>query len=178
MKTPVEPGSPGGLTLGAKTAADLMTPNPLSLRADATAREAAAFLTTKGFSAAPVIDETGRPVGVLSRADLVVHEAEKTDLPGSTAEYFEKLDLTARPGRFPTTEPGAVADRARVRDLMTPAVFAVAPEASAYKVVEQLLALNVHRLFVVGADGVLVGVISTTDVLRHLRPEPQAPPAS
>jgi len=62
----------GRLVLWADTAADLLTPNPLSISQNATVKEAVAFLTDKGFSAAPVIDEAGRPVGVLSRADIVV----------------------------------------------------------------------------------------------------------
>ena len=48
-----------------------MTRHPLSINESATLREAAAFLTEKGISAAPVISEAGRPVGVLSLADIV-----------------------------------------------------------------------------------------------------------
>ena len=40
------------------------------------------------------------------------------------------------------------------------------------RVVSDMLGLHVHRLFVVDAAGVLVGVISTMDVLRHLKAEP------
>jgi CBS domain-containing protein len=58
---------------------------------------------------------------------------------------------------------------ARVRDAMTPVVFSVAPEASAQQVVREMLSLRVHRLFVVDRGGVLTGVISAEDVLRHLR---------
>ena len=57
-----------------------------------------------------------------------------------------------------------------LRDLMTPAVFSVTPDAAATEVIEHMLALNVHRLFVVDRAGVLVGVISVLDILRHLRP--------
>jgi CBS domain-containing protein len=53
---------------------------------------------------------------------------------------------------------------------MTPAVFAVAPDASAAKVVADMLGLNVHRLFVLDGTGTLIGVITALDVLRHLRP--------
>ena len=42
--------------LCAATAADLMTPDPVSIGADATVKEATAFLGAKGFSAALVID--------------------------------------------------------------------------------------------------------------------------
>ena len=56
----------------------------------------------------------------------------------------------------------------RARDVMTPAVFSVPPDTPAATVIRRLLALKVHRLFVVDEDGVLVGVISAADVLRHL----------
>src|SRR5690349_10530953 len=80
------------LTLWAETAADLMMPNPMSLRAEATVREAVAALTDRGFSAAPVIDEAGRPVGVLSRADVLVHDREKGAKAGGAA-YYDRTDL-------------------------------------------------------------------------------------
>jgi predicted transcriptional regulator len=65
-------------------------------------------------------------------------------------------------------------DPTQVRDIMTPVVFAVPPDTPAYKVIEDMLAHKVHRLFVVGSDGVLIGTISTVDVLQHLRPEEPA----
>ena len=51
---------------------------------------------------------------------------------------------------------------------MTPAVCAVRPDAPARLVMEEMALLRVHRLFVTDADGVLVGVISASDVVRHL----------
>jgi CBS domain-containing protein len=59
-------------------------------------------------------------------------------------------------------------DKTEVRDLMTPVVFSVHLEAPASKVVEEMLTLKVHRLFVVDEIGVLVGVITALDVLRHM----------
>jgi CBS domain-containing protein len=161
------------LTLDANTAAALMTPDPLSIRADATVREAVTFLTDKGFSAAPVIDKAGRPVGVMSRADIIVYDREKVEYLEPVPEYYEKGALTA-----PTGEPlgnGFQVERAdsvQVRDIMTPIVFSVSPETPARNVVENMLALKVHRLFVVAKDGTLIGVISALDVLKHLHVEP------
>ncbi len=159
------------LTLWAETAADLMMPNPMSIRADATVREAIEALTDHGYSAAPVIDEAGRPLGVLSRADILVHDREKGARTGAAA-YYERADLTLGSGEHlgPGFHVEAV-DTTLVRDIMTPAVFSVAPGTPAPKVVEQLLALKVHRLYVVEKDGTLVGVITALDILRHLRPE-------
>ena len=64
-----------------------MRPNPVSIRADASVGEAVALLSDKGFSAAPVIDEGGRPVGVVSRSDILVHDRERTDYVPAVADY-------------------------------------------------------------------------------------------
>ena len=133
------------LTLDAVHAADLMTPSPMSIRAEATVPEAIAILTEKGFSAAPVIDESGRPIGVVSRADILIHERERM-----RSAVVPAIDGTV------------------VHDIMTPAVFSVTPDTPVAQVVEQLLTLNVHQLYVVDRDQFLIGVISAHDVLRRL----------
>lgn len=127
------------LILDARTAADLMTPNPVSIRRDTPVRDAAAFLTARGISAAPVIDTAGRPVGVVTTTDI-----------------FVRCQTMA-------------AVQAPVSAVMTPVVFCARADATAQEVVEKMLGLNVRRLFVVDADGVVVGVIAARDVLRRLR---------
>jgi CBS domain-containing protein len=162
---------PAPLTLRASTAGELMTPSPVSVREDAALREALALFTDRGISAAPVIDEAGRPVGVLSQTDLVVHDRETVEHLAPDPEYYSRAELHGPAGeQLPRGFQVEKVDRTRVRDVMTPAVFSVPPDTPAAKVVEQLLALNVHRLFVVDRSGVLVGVVSTTDILRHLGP--------
>lgn len=157
-------------TLHADTAADLMMPNPVSIRADATIREAVALFTDKGLSAAPVIDDAGHPIGVLSRTDILRHEGEKEDHLALAPEFYQQADLTMRSGEKLGRGFQVVnVDQTRVSDLMTPVVWAVAPATSAAKVVEEMLARRVHRLFVVESTGVLVGVISALDILRALR---------
>jgi CBS domain-containing protein len=159
------------LTLQAETAAELMSPNPISIGADAPVTEAIAMLTERGFSAAPVIDEAGRPVGVVSQGDILVHEREQPKRLRQTPEYYTRSELVAAAGEsladgFQVEQ----VDPTPVRDIMTPVVFSVSPDTPARSVVEQILALHVHRLFVVDPDGALIGVISTMDLLRHLKP--------
>jgi CBS domain-containing protein len=158
------------LCLRAETAADLMTPNPVSVRADASLREALAMLIDRGYSAAPVIDEAGRPVGVLSRTDVLIHDRECVEHLTPVVEYYEGELLTDDNEALGEGFQVERVDPTRVSDVMTPAVFAVGPEASPARVVHEMLRLRVHRLFVVDGDGVLVGVISALDVLRCLQP--------
>lgn len=130
------------MQLRASSARELMTAGPYSLSGATTVEQAAVFLTERGFGAAVVIDEAGRPQGVVTKTDLVVHVRE----------------LTAAGQKGPTT----------VTQIMTPAVFTVREDTPARSVVEQLLALNVHHLFVVDSADIVVGVISPMDVIRHL----------
>jgi len=52
---------------------------------------------------------------------------------------------------------------------MTPRVFAVRPDDPVTRVVGDMVAFKIHRLFVIDASGMLLGVISAFDVLRKLR---------
>jgi len=149
---------PAGLD---KLVADVMTPNPQSIRADALLEEAVAFLVDTGYSAAPVIDDAGRPVGVISRSDIVVHDHERLASSAGVPAYFESGDLDAGP------RP-ATGTAVRVEQLMTPAVFVVTPDMTLQEAAARLVALNVHRLFVVDEGGTLIGVVSVLDVLRNL----------
>ena len=54
-----------------------MSSNPVSLYQGVSIQEAIVLLTDRGFGAAPVIDDAGRPVGVLSRGDILLHEREQ-----------------------------------------------------------------------------------------------------
>lgn len=158
--------SAGYINLRARTAADLMTPNPLSLREEATLREAVAFLVDRRISGAPVIDEAGRPVGVLTQTDILIYDREEVNHVNPEIEYGTPL-----PRDWWDEFQIERVDSTEVRDLMTPAVFSVTLDTPAWSVVEQMRELGVHRLFVVDHNGVLVGVITAMDVLRHLTRE-------
>ena len=118
-----------------------------------------------------MIDAAGRPVGVLSRSDIVVHDREHVEYLARGPEYYHHAELKTPAGEKLRGFQVEKVDKTRVRDLMTPAVFSVAPDTPAAKVVSEMLALRVHRLFVVDKGGVLVGVISALDVLKRLQPE-------
>jgi len=137
--------APPPLVLHAETAEELMSPNPLSVRDDATVAEVIAVLTDRGISAVPVIDDAGRAIGVVSRGDIVAHEREMGALQQAP-------------------------DPTRARDIMTPVVFSVFPESPAAQVVSEMVRMNVQRLFVMDHDSIIVGLISALDVLRHLGP--------
>ena len=140
-----------------------MVPNPISLREDVTIPEAVALMTDRGFSAAPVIDEAGRPIGVLSHTDVMIHEREQVRhaLPAEDAPADRRQ---ARHEGFSIE----IADSTCVRDIMTPTVFTVKMSTPAADVVKRMCDLKVHHLFVVDDDDSLIGVVSAVDIVRCL----------
>jgi len=145
------------LTLHAQTARDIMTHNPVSLHASATTTEAAEFFYKRGVSAAPVITESGHPIGVLSLFDLVWFQRAKDG-------HFHPEDSNTK--LKPVTRT--------VSEIMTPAVFSVNPDTPMRQVLEEMNASKVHRLFVIDKEGALIGVISAFDIVRGLVEKPHS----
>ena len=69
------------LTLSARTARDLMMPEPITLRDNASIKEAAALFVDHRISSVPIVDGNDNPVGVLSLTDLVRYERERSCTP-------------------------------------------------------------------------------------------------
>lgn len=126
--------------------ADLMQTNLKTIRGTDTIGDAVALLAETHVSGLPVIDERGRLAGVLSNSDIL----------GAIAEHPEARDR--------------LFEETMVREVMTPRPEVIAPEASTREVARRLLYLEVHRLFVED-HGKLVGVISTSDLVRMLATE-------
>lgn len=123
--------------------ADLMQRDVKSIRNEASVAEAILTLADAHISGVPVIDGTGKMVGVLSTSDVLAAEAE-TD------------DATSRQALLENTE---------VQEIMTRRPYTVAPTADVREAAQQMLYADVHRLFVTEGETV-VGVISSTDIVR------------
>jgi CBS domain-containing protein len=76
------------LTLEAQTAEELMTPNPVTISEHAAIIDAVSRLMD--FSALAVVNDARRPVGVVSRTDIVRREAK----PSDTTEVREIMTAT------------------------------------------------------------------------------------
>jgi CBS domain-containing protein len=158
------------LRLHAVIADDVMTPNPVSVRDELTVHEAVVFLTERRISAAPVINEAGRPVGVISEADILRHDREHAEhlywLPQKDVD--RELTLTTGEHLSGKSFEVEVPDVTCVKDVMNPVIYAVRRTTPIFEVVGQLVKRRIHRLFVVDDDGSLVGVITTLDLLSRL----------
>jgi CBS-domain-containing membrane protein len=131
------------------TAAELMTPSPLSFQKSDSLQKVAAQLSFHGLDAAPVIDDAGRLVGQVSAAACSAWEAFSHR---SSPHGFSPADLQA----------------ADISEIVNPIIETVRDDAPTREVIVRLRQRKTRRVYVVNAADELVGVISLTDVLRRL----------
>jgi CBS-domain-containing membrane protein len=85
----------------ASTAADLMTVGVVSISGDATVPEAARRMHTAKVKRLPVVDERGRLVGIISRADLLkVFSRPDADIRREILDQVIAGELLLDPSRF------------------------------------------------------------------------------
>jgi len=152
------------LALLAKTAEDLMTTNPLSLREHATVDEAISFLTSRGFGGAPVINDAGKPVGFVGKTDLLRHTIHSSN--GSAHGGRDGAELM--PAKGGARRRTLCNCPITVGEIMKPALVVVPRNASMAQVIKKMLTRRVQRVFVIDKTGALIGVISSLDALRAL----------
>ncbi len=149
-------------------ARDVMNENVLTVSVDWTARELAEFLTDNEISGAPVVDEEGHVVGVVSLTDLARAEIEDGRLvpdrsgPDYWMRSFED-DIGAEELQGLRVEH----EGPTVREIMNPAVFSVDEETSVSEVARSMIDAQIHRVLVTRGRKI-VGIISTTDLLGLL----------
>ena len=154
------------IALLAKTAEDLMTINPVSLRQHATIDEATAFLTSRWFGGAPVVNDAGKPVGYVGKSDLLRHAVGGSKGSSGGHAGHDGAELL---GATPAGRCGAFCKSpVTVGEIMKPALVVVPRTASMAQVIKKMTSRRVHRVFVIDATGALIGVISSLDALRAL----------
>lgn len=131
-----------------------MTPDVISVSADWTLVEAAAFLLDNDITGAVVRDAGGEPLGVVTASDLLEAVVEARLPAGATA----------------ASQTGAAA-ASTVREVMTPEVYSVPADAPVQEIARTLLDGGLHRVFVSEGEQ-LVGTISVSDLLGLLVEEP------
>jgi CBS domain-containing protein len=127
-------------------ARSLMSAPVHCLAADTPTGAAAEFLVEHGFTAAPVIDDDGHLIGILTEADL---------LPGSIAAEHNRGGFRAVQRAVPSPVAG----------VMTSPVQSMTPGADIADVADAMLQGRIRCLPIVDGDAV-VGVITRRDLLR------------
>lgn len=165
------------ISLRAVSAREIMQKDVVTLDAQAPISEAVQVFEEYHISGAPVVDGTGRVLGVLSIVDIARGDHVKGGrIESDRHEYYLANPLEEEPDDllFGDEEIFAKSDfssgvlgEQRVEDWMTAKVISVDPQADLAVVCEVMAKESIHRVLVTEESSVL-GIISTFDIVRFL----------
>ncbi len=141
-----------------KNAGDIMSTDIVTVHPKDSLHSVSRTLAEHDTSGAPVVDDIGRIIGVISEHDIVSYLAtfddeelgvvNSTDLPHLAHIYLQ-------------------ASAKAVEEVMTTEVITAKPETSIDHLANLMTENNINRIPIV-VKGKLVGMVSRIDILRHI----------
>jgi CBS domain-containing protein len=136
------------------------TPNPITLKTTDKVDEAIGVLLTGGFNGAPVVDPvTNNLVGCVSAFDFIQKEETGAVLPFDIEDPEEQQRMMIAARKIVATTVG---------ELMTDSALTVTMGTSMRDAAELLTREKKHRLCVIDDNNNLVGILSSSDVMRNI----------
>lgn len=153
-----------------QTVSDVMQREVLAVEADWPLDKLAGFLVDNSISGAPVTNEEGELIGVVSLTDIV----RQNSLPDSSDEtntthdvYLYELERHLSQDELRVFH-SHYESPVQVRDIMTPMIFKVSEKTSVQEVADTMLRGRIHRVFVTRGNK-LTGIVTALDMLQVIR---------
>jgi CBS domain-containing protein len=143
-------------------AVDVMTSNVVTVNPDTSVQSLATLLSERGISGTPVVDSSGRMLGIVSEGDLL-HRAELgTERPAERRHSWWLEHFASGLARDYVKSHGRT-----VNDIMTHDVITVTEETNLADVATLLETNRIKRVPVM-RDGKIVGIVSRSNLVRAL----------
>jgi CBS domain-containing protein len=134
------------------TVQGVMTSSVVAVREDADFKEMVAVLRSRRISAFPVIDPSGRVIGVVSEADLLLKETAPALPQGAVRLAWRLKDRSKAAG-------------VTAAEIMTKPAVTIHQDAPVAEAARLMQTRRVKRLPVVDDDGRLRGIVTRADLL-------------
>jgi CBS domain-containing protein len=142
------------------TVKDVMTTSVVAVKRNADFKQIVAVLRRFRVSACPVINDAGHVIGVVSEADLLYKEAANGRMPAGLIRLRWRLGEKSK------------ANAETAGRLMTSPAVTIDPGASVAAAAKVMQDRWIKRLPVVSEDGLLIGIVTRSDVLSvYERPD-------
>ena len=143
-------------------AIDVMTPNVITVDPDTSVQGLATLLSERGISGAPVVDSSGRMIGVVSEGDLLHRIELGTERRGERRPSWWLEHFASGLARDYVKSHGRT-----VKDIMTRDVVSVTEETDLADVATLLETNRIKRVPVM-RGGEIVGIVSRANLVRAL----------
>jgi len=144
-------------------AKDIMTGKVITVDENRSVKDLARILADNKISGAPVTDDQGKIVGVVTESDLI-DRAKKVHIP-TVMRLFDAFVVLESPDRMEKDFKKMAA--ATVKDICNRNVVSVTPDTPLDELATLMAEKNVHTLPVLD-QGRLVGIIGKSDIIRTL----------
>lgn len=147
-----------------KTVADVMSHDPITVSPDTPLGDAIKILAERRISGLPVVDQSGKLVGVISETDLMWQETGVT--PPAYIMLLDSVIYLENPARYDRELHKALGQT--VADVMTKIPITVKPDKPLREAAHLMHERNIHRLIVLDDNDTLVGVLTRGDIIRFM----------
>lgn len=148
----------------ARTVADVMTRDPITVQPDAPLKDAIQILADKRISGLPVVDQSGKLVGVISETDLMWRESGVT--PPAYIMLLDSVIYLENPARYDRDLHKALGQS--VGEVMSRDPVTISPDKPLRDAARILHERSVHRLPVIDDQHRIVGILTRGDVVRAM----------
>jgi predicted transcriptional regulator len=145
-------------------ASDIMSHNVVSVKSDATVREVARLLINKSISAVPVVDNSGRAIGMVSEGDIAsVSELDR----GERSQWWLAQLAEGEPLNEMFLAAVNGGDRG-INGLMAQPVVSVCENATVDEIARTMENHKIKRVVVTTESGAMSGIITRADIIRAI----------
>ena len=146
-----------------KTAAEIMTRNVISVTKETSIRELAELFTSRKISSAPVVNDQGDMIGIVTETDLV--EQDKSLHIPTVISLFDWVIYLESGKKFEKELNKMTAQT--VGEIYSTEVFSVAPDAPVSEVADIMSSKKINAVPVIEGRKV-VGIIARIDMIRTM----------
>ncbi|MBB5346436.1 CBS domain-containing protein [Desulfoprunum benzoelyticum] len=146
-----------------KSASDIMTREVITVTLETTVQQLAQLLSAHGISGAPVIDQDGKVLGVVTESDLI-DQNKKVHIP-TVVTILDSFFFLENPDKM-EQEMRKIAG-ATVADIYSSPAVTVSVETPVDEIATIMSEKNVHTLPVVD-DGQIKGIIGKKDIIKTI----------
>ena len=147
-----------------KSVAEVMTREPITVKAETPLREAIKILAEKRISGLPVVDDAGHLIGIISETDLMWQQAGVT--PPAYFVIFDSVIYLKNPVEYERELHKALGQT--VGEVMNEKPITISPDKPLREAAKIMRDRKIHRLPVLDDSEQIVGILSLSDIIRDM----------
>lgn len=148
-----------------KTVAEIMTPNPITVTPQTSLQEAIQVIAEKNISGLPVVNDSGKLVGVISEADLMWQETGID--PPPYIMFLDSVIYLQNPNRHEKLVHKVLGQT--VGEVMTDKPITIKPAQTLREAAHLMTERKIGRLIVTDeTDETVLGIVTRGDIIRAM----------